>query len=198
MGMELVATSSNLPSIASFTEKISILDSKPYSNDCQIKASNDAEAVNAWLAQHIDNKNTFQAYNRESKRFLLWCVYERGLAFNRLRVEDFELYFNFLKNPPASWCASRAELNSKVADANWRPFIGPLSQSAFNMAVRVINSLLTYLVEADYLRSNPLKLIKKHTKFSLDLEEQKYKVKARMLEVDEWAAVQQTLNNMSA
>ncbi len=55
---------------------------------------------------------------------------------------------------------------------------------------------MNYLVEAKYLKSNPIKLIKKYRERSIDLEEQKYKVWARMLEADEWDAVQEVLQNL--
>ncbi len=186
-----------LPTFAGLKPKIVITNvSKPYSDDCQIKALNDLEAVNVWLNQYQNNKHTFMAYSREAKRLLLWCIYERGITLGQLKVEDIEQYFAFLKAPPGAWCTTRAELRIGQTETNWRPFLGPLNQEAFNMAIRVINSLLNYLVEADYLRTNALKLIKKRTKFTLDFETQKYKVWERMLEDDEWEAIQTTLNNM--
>jgi integrase len=179
-----------VPKVAIFTE------SKPYSADCQINARNDLEAINLWLNQYSDNKHTFAAYSKEAKRLLLWCIYEQGKTLAQLKVADFESYFTFLKNPPPSWCGTRKTIKITDKQTNRKPFIGPLNQTAFNMAIRIINSLMNYLVEADYLRTNPLKLIKKYTKFNLDFEAQKYKVKSRMLELDEWEAIQETLNNM--
>ncbi len=196
--MQVVINNSpeQFPVLFGLNPKILLTESKPYSADCQIKAANDLQAINAWLTQHNENKHTKAAYSREAKRLLLWCIYEKGRTLAQLKMQDFEDYFDFLKNPPPTWCITRGELTAGNKAIGWKPFVGPLNQAAFNMAIRVINSLMNYLVESDYLRSNPLKLIKKHTKFSFDLKLHKYKVKARMLEEDEWAAVQAAINDL--
>jgi site-specific recombinase XerD len=169
-------------------------DSKPYSEDCQIAAKNDIEAVRCWLKRHNNNTHTLSAYYKESRRLLLWCVYERGLTLGQLKVQDVETYFTFLKSPPAHWCEGGARPTSE----QWRPLKGALSESACRMSMRTLNALFNYLVEADYVRTNPLKLLNSALVRTLDQEIQKYKVWERMLEVDEWEAVQQVLHTMSA
>ena len=42
----------------------------------------------------------------------------------------------------------------------WRPFVGPLSDSAVLTSIAAINSLMAYLVDAGYLSGNPLGLIR--------------------------------------
>ncbi len=63
-------------------------------------------------------------------------------------------------------------------------------------AIRILNSLLNYLVQAEYLRANPIKLIKQYAKLSFQMEERKYKMWERLLETEEWEAVQQALVEM--
>lgn len=169
--------------------------SKPYSEHCQIEAENDLEAVQCWLQRHKSNQHTLNAYYKESRRLLLWCVYERGLALGQLKVQDFEQYFEFLKNPPVHWCVIPSE-SKQGKKKHWRPLKDGLGESACRMAVRSTNSLINYLVEADYLRTNPIKLLNSVVKKSLDQEVQKYKVWERMLEADEWTVVQKTLEGM--
>lgn len=166
--------------------------SSPYSEHCQIIAKNDVEAVQCWLKRHNDNPHTLSAYYKESRRLLLWCVYERGLNLGQLKVQDVEAYFAFLKNPPAHWC----EWGALSTSGQWRPLKGALSESACRMSMRTLNALFNYLVEADYLRINPLKLLNSALARTLDQEIQKYKVWERMLEIDEWEAVQQALQVM--
>lgn len=175
--------------------KIILEDSKPYSPHCQISASNDAEAVVCWLNRYKNNPNTFKAYYKESKRFILWCTYERGLTLGTLKAQDFEAYLDFLKNPPMQWCLAISSLDSKRGKA--RPLLQKgLSESACRMSIRSVNALMNYLVEADYLRTNPLKLLKRAEDKTFDQEMQKYQVWERMLENDEWEALQQALQNM--
>lgn len=165
-------------------------DSKPASLLCQIDASNDLEAVFKWVQEYAHQKNTYIAYKREALKFLLWCTYERGKILSDLRKEDLEAYFSFLQKPPEAWCTSKVLNTFKEG---WKPFRGPLSQSAFLTSVRILNSLFNYLVQAEYLRANPIKLIKKYAKLSGAFQEQKYQVWTRILEPDEWQALQAAL-----
>jgi integrase len=181
----------------SFTPKINLaLNSQAFSSNCGIGASNDIQAIHKWLEQYAPNKATHAAYKKEADRLLLWCIYEKGLPLGDLKVDDLADYFAFLQQPPLEWCTTRANLRQGRNSKNWRPFIGPLSKSAYQSSVRIINSMLNYLVQADYLRTNPIKLMRAHATFSIDMDTHKYRVWERMLEEDEWAAVLKTLQNM--
>jgi len=194
----LAVSQNSLPVVAGFEPKI-VLEEVSFleNSDCQIAARDDLQAAYAWIHLYRDVPKTYDTYKREVERLLLWCKYERGRCLRELKVDDFEVYFSFLKNPPFEWCATRSELREGRASAKWRPFVGPLSESAFLTAVRILSSFLSYLVEARYLRSNPIKLMRKHQAFSIDSEAAQYRVWERMLEVDEWNAVQESLEQMS-
>ncbi len=185
------------PSLPGFHSKVLLqAESRPYSVDCQIEAENDLEAVRCWLKKHAHNLKTFDAYQREAQRLLMWCVYERGLPLGKLKAQDFEAYFKFLQMPPKTWCASRSDLRGGKHSTAWRPFIAGLNNTALKMAGRVLHSLMNYLVTADYLRSNPLKLVNAFKDSGLHSEERRYQVWDRMLEADEWQAVEQALENL--
>lgn len=172
------------------------LTTKPQTNECYILATNDVEAIQVWVQQFKDPPTTQRAYQKEAERLLLWCTFEKGLGLGELKAEYFEEYFNFLQNPPASWLNTRKQLRAERYTVAWRPLTGPLKKASLLFAVRVINSLINYLVAAKYLIVNPIKLIKKYRDLSIDYEEQKYKVWARMLEKDEWQAVEATLQDL--
>ena len=189
--------STHLPVVIGFESKIVLEEVSTKENvDCQINAKNDLQAAYHWVNLYDEVPKTYNTYKREVERLLLWCQYERGRCLRELKVEDFEAYFNFLKSPPFTWCATRSQLRKGRDSTEWRPFIGPLSESAFLTAVRVVSSFLNYLVQARYLKSNPLKLMRKHQRFSMETEEAKYRVWERMLEADEWEAVQEALREM--
>lgn len=192
--MELISSDKQyFPALGGREPKIGLeACSKPYSEHCQITAKNDIEAVLCWLLRH-KNKHTFNAYYKESRRLLLWCTYERGLAIGQLKVQDFESYFEFLKNPPLHWLTTSPQTKSAK---DWRPLKKGLGESACRMSIRSINALINYLVDADYLRTNSLKLLSTAFDKPLDLEIQKYKVWERMLELDEWEAVQKAIQQM--
>ena len=124
----------------------------------QIAATTDPEAVACFLSEYDRSPGTYRIYQRECERLLLWAIVEVGKPLSSLNRQDFEGYLNFLADPqPAAlWCGP------KVARASekWRPFVGPLSESAVLTAVAAINSLMSYLVDAGYLAGNPLGLIR--------------------------------------
>lgn len=187
----------SIPILSNFNPKLMLqAESQPYSEECQIEAAHDLQAVNCWLKKHANSPKTVEAYRREALRLLLWCVYERGLPLGKLKVQDFEAYFEFLQNPPASWCTTRSNLRAGKNVNTWRPFIAGLNDTALKMAGRVLHSLMNYLVAADYLRNNPLKLVSTIKSNSTHSKERQYQVWERMLEADEWQAVQQVLNSM--
>ena len=64
-------------------------------------------------------------------------------------------------------------------------------------AIRILKSLFSYLVQAEYLRVNPIKLIKKYKKLSIKPEEQKHEIRKRILDLDEWQAIQDAILAMS-
>ncbi len=192
---ELLHKFDTLPiNVPNLTNKFDIVNnSKPYDEYCQIKAKNDVEATSIWLKRYQDNLHTYRAYKREAERLLLWCVYEQSISFNELKSQDLEQYFAFLSNPSITWLDAKKQ--TKVRGQSSTPFAEPLAPPAKAFAKRALNSLLNFLVDANYLRSNPLKLLRKTSRL-IDFTEQKYKVWERMLEEDEWQAVQLVLQVM--
>lgn len=187
-----------MPKIGSLIPKVSLEEPRVFlDQECHINAANDLAAVGVWLDKYKTNPKTYSAYRREVERLLLWCIYIRGKTLAQLKAEDFTAYFEFLKNPPQEWCITRKELREGRGSDKWRPFLGPLSQAGFNLAVRALNSIINFLVTANYLRFNPIKLTNKTKKFAQTLEEQKYNAWCRMLEEDEWQAIQHALETMS-
>lgn len=137
-------------------------DNKLPREHCQIHAENDWQAIQCWLAEFDDSPQTLRNYRKEAERLLLWSVKQRQKPISGLLREDFQAYQDFLGNPqPVSyWCGPRALRYS----ANWKPFKGPLSEASQRQSLIVINALLSYLVDAGYLRGNPLSLIRRRNK----------------------------------
>jgi site-specific recombinase XerD len=146
---------------------------------CLMKASNDYEAVLAWirakrgvaetkrrppgaasamapgpLADLGSLSHTQRAYLKEAERFLLWAIVQRQRPLSSMTLEDCTAYRAFLADPQpvAQWCGSRARARWSPL---WRPFEGPLSASAQRRAIAVLKSLYRFLVDQCYLRGNP-------------------------------------------
>lgn len=173
--------------------KLDLALTGPHSDECFIEAAHDLEAVSFWLKKYSHSPNTYKAYEKEARRLLLWCAIEKGRGLAKLKADDFEDYFLFLQNPPENWISKNPK--AKMSSRDWRPFSGELSQGAYFSAIRIINSLMNFLNEANYLPVNPIKLTNKNQSFSLDSSAQKFKVWTRMLEEDEWETLLNTLGH---
>jgi site-specific recombinase XerD len=121
---------------------------------CALSASNDYEAIHAWLGTRRDNPHTQRSYRKEIERFLLWCVLVRGKALSSARAEDCAEFMRFLRDPhPASrWVSERP---APRWSSLWRPFAGPLSDRSRMQSFTILKSMFTFLVGQRYLETNP-------------------------------------------
>lgn len=156
----------------------------------------DYEAISMWLNEYKGKQTTFRSYQKEAERFLLWCLLNAKKNLCAINRQDFEQYFNFLLNPSPKqfWCAPKGSKKRRRGEKGWRPFVGPLSISARNNAVSILNSMMCYLVDARYLEMNPLMLMRKKQK--TNLAESKIRLEERILQPEEWEAIQRTLINL--
>lgn len=125
----------------------------------QTAATNDLEAIHAWLARFADTKTTFDTYRKEAERLYLWAVFQLGKPLSSLTHEDFLVYQRFLSDPqPRERWVSASRKKYPRGDPRWRPFYGPLSPSSQRQAMIILNVMFAWLVDAGYLAGNPLSL----------------------------------------
>ncbi|MBK8962294.1 MAG: tyrosine-type recombinase/integrase [Candidatus Competibacteraceae bacterium] len=156
---------------------------------CQLAASNDLEAVRAWLAEFRDSPQTLRNYRKEAERLLLWALLERDKALSSLTREDCLLYEAFLADPQPRerWCGQKAPRFSP----RWRPFLGALNPASRKVAMLIINSLFSYLVKAGYLAGNPLALARRRAR-----GQQSARQVERFLEHDQWQVLLATVDEL--
>jgi site-specific recombinase XerD len=135
----------------------------------QLAASNDLDAIRAWLARFADQPATFDSYRKEAERLLLWSLVELGKPLSSLTHEDCLRYQHFLADPQpaATWVANAGSGGGRKhprGDARWRPFYGPLSPASIRQATVILNVLFSWLVQAGYLAGNPLALSRQRTR----------------------------------
>ncbi|MGF6935251.1 integrase/recombinase XerD [Paraburkholderia sp. UCT70] len=125
----------------------------------QIAATNDLDALRAWLARFTDTKTTFENYRKEAERLLLWSIVQLGKPLSSLTHEDLLVYQYFLADPQPSavWIAGSGRKHPRT-DGRWRPFHGPLSPASQRQAMVILNVMFAWLVQAGYLAGNPLSL----------------------------------------
>lgn len=133
----------------------------------QLSARNDLDAVRAWLSNYADTKTTFDNYRKEAERLLLWAVVQLGKPLSSLTHEDLLRFKGFLVDPqPAARWVSATGGKFPRGDERWRPFNGPLSPASQRQALIILNAMFTWLVNAGYLRGNPMALLRQRAKRS--------------------------------
>lgn len=167
------------------------------SSTCQINATNDWQAIQAWLMAYQGSVSTERLYRMESERFLLWCIIQQKKPLSSINRDDIEAYAEFLKDPQpqACWCAPRTGGRKLRGDPAWRPFTGPLSESSRSTALSAIQSLLSYLVSAHYLAFNPFVLIKRRIKNIENEATHFITSQKRAIGLDEWTTLLTVLDN---
>lgn len=149
------------------------------SGNCQLTASNDIEAVNAWLGEYAGRTNTLRSYQKEVERLLLWAVRSRGKALSSLTREDLLAYEEFLGDPTDDWSSRELPRHG----SNRRLLEGPLSAASVRHAMGILSGLFGYLVAAGYLAGNPLALRRRRTAARKPAGVERY------LERDTWSFV---------
>ncbi|HVK93271.1 MAG TPA: phage integrase family protein [Noviherbaspirillum sp.] len=152
-------------------------------NACRLTASNDIEAVFAWVKSRqaglgvsggaVEQEgssgsakpeaerawlhclsHTQRAYLKEAERFLLWAVVQRNIPMSSITAEDCAAYRAFLADPQPAQRWCGPRGHPRRSPL-WRPFEGPLSPRAQRQAVTILKSLGRFLVEQGYLTGNP-------------------------------------------
>lgn len=161
----------------------------------RIKAINDQEALNCWLNEYKTSPATFRTYQKEAERFLLWLVIQQKKGFRTLARTDIDAYQQFMSNPQPQeiWCGKNGR-GKKRGDEHWRPFVGPLSVTARQVALSAIDSMLRYLVDAAYIPFNPFILMRKKNFTETPATNTTFAIQARILNIDEWHAMLDTLD----
>lgn len=116
------------------------------------------------------SKNTFKSYLISIERFLIWSMNISKIKFKNLKRDHFFDYEEFLKNPiPSELFFGKNVLRfdkKGKANKNWRPFKKPCNQQYINHSFIVIKHMFNYLVDINYLSSNPI--IKKNKKIAFE------------------------------
>ncbi|GAB5101343.1 phage integrase family protein [Caballeronia sp. HLA56] len=124
---------------------------------CTLDASNDYDAIHAWLSLH-ESPATQRTYRKEAERLILWAIVERGRALSSLTTEDAVAYRAFLRQPTphARWVGPLRPRTSP----DWRPFAGTLSTRSIAHALSILNALFRWLIEQRYVLANPFSGVK--------------------------------------
>ena len=169
-----------------------------------LSAHNDLSAIQAWLNKCKPGGHTLRSYRKESERFVLWAIVEKGRPISSLTVEDCIDYRDFLwdlgRVTPAVWAkkftvAQTRWLGTRGTprwSAFWRPFEGPLSASSQKTALVIVQSLCQWLTDQHYLHGNPFKSVGRLARGTDRIDV------SRALTEAEWKAVKHHLSMMAS
>jgi len=136
-------------------------------SSASITATNDIEAIQAWLSQMQAGSHTARACRKEAERFLLWSVLEAQKPLSSADAIEVRAYLHFLsqlgrqspeawtlhhRTPQKNWLGPRGVDRWSV---RWRPFEGPLSTASQRAALSLLKGLMRFLHATGYLQSDP-------------------------------------------
>ncbi len=127
---------------------------------------------------------------------MVWCALERQTTLGALNRDDVEAYIQFLKNPlpREKWCGPKG---GRVDKQSWRPFSGPLSESAIKTSLAILNSMMSYLVDAGYVAFNAFSLVRRKTRLKDKLATNQFSIEERILSEEEWQAFLNAMHGFS-
>ncbi|MBV0881794.1 hypothetical protein KTQ42_21175 [Noviherbaspirillum sp. L7-7A] len=175
------------------------------STKATIPATNDIEAVEAWLLKMKPGSHTARACRKEAERFLLWCVLEAKKPLSSAHAPELQSYLHFLnqlgRQSPQAWMQGRqlaqeSWLGPRGIDrqsVRWRPFEGPLSASSQRTAISLLKSLMRFLHSVGYLRTDPFAELRMSGERTSDQVAGKRRRKPVLQ--DEWTAAWTYLHN---
>lgn len=172
----------------------------------------------AFLKCYQGSQGTFNSYRREIERVIQWCYLIKGKTLADLNRADIEEYIEFCRNPPSSWIGIKKaprfldENGLRVPNHEWRPFVATvtkvsrrlgqqpeikgfeLSLGAIKEIFAILSTFFQYLIQEEYLASNPVALIRQKSKF---IRRQQAPAKIRRLSDLQWQMVIDTARKLA-
>lgn len=141
--------------------------------------ADDLRLAYQFLYSYRGSQATFNTYRREIERLLQWSTWIAQKSLPQLKREHVEEFIEFCKNPPLSWIGLKTcdrfvtQEGKRQPNPEWRPFVvksnSPqdfvLSQKSLQSIFAVLGSFFTFLVQENYVASNPVLQIRQKSKF---------------------------------
>lgn len=157
-----------------------------------LHVNDDISALALFLGRYDRSAGTQRVYRRECERLLLWAVFERKKPLSSLDAQDLAQYALFLRDPRprAKWCAPRKDRDCD----EWRPFEGPLGESAYRTALSALSAFFKWACSVGYLKANPLVAVERPR--ALSQAQAKNRIQGRHWDKDMRSALSDALQAM--
>ena len=174
-------------------------------------AVSDYQFASEFIYSYRGSPDTFSTYRREIEHFLHWCWLVDHKSLRDIRRDNIEAYIEFARKPPRAWIGPHNVARFILKDGQrtpnplWRPYVIAtvetgemgayvLSQSAIQAIFAVLSSFYNYLIQEDYLESNPVSQIRQKSKFIRKTQTARA---IRRLSELQWSAVIQTAESLA-
>jgi len=186
--------------------------------DSPIFQHNDFVIAHSFLYSYKGSEATFNAYRREIERFLHWIWQYPNKNLQEINRVDFESYIEFCQKPPLDWISTSHKKRfinkegKRIVNPDWRPFVLSvkktqrkkmsdvdinqyhLSQKALQAIFSVMSSFFNFLIQEDYITTNPVSQIRQKNRFLRKTQQQHV---IRRLSELQWAYVIETAQLMA-
>ena len=178
----------------------------------------DIDQAFKFLKSYKNSQGTFNAYRREIERLIHWCALISYKNIKTLKREDIENYLYFCQRPPKTWMGKTKpprfieKDGQRILNSKWRPFTATvsktarrkgdlpdkndydLSQGSLKEVFAILSSFFSYLVQEDYVSSNPVAAIRQKSQF---IRKSQSKPKIRRLSELQWQYVINTAKELA-
>jgi site-specific recombinase XerD len=181
-------------------------------------ACRDFSLAQNFVLRYQYNKATFNAYRRETERFLQWAWYIHKDSILACTGQGIEAYLRFCQQPLKAWIGTVKvprfilKKNIRTPNPRWRPFVATVSKAACRKGQQpnpdyyalsrkslrevftVITSFYQFMIEEGSTAINPTKQIRQKSYY---FESQQYQPKIRRLSDLQWDYVMETAEIMA-
>jgi len=179
----------------------------------------DFKAALNFLYAYKDIRMTYDAYRREIERFLHWSWQVAKKSILNLKPADIEAYIKFCQRPRSTWIGLFKQhrfmvdiQGERIPNPRWRPFVATVSKSEFRKGAKpkisdfdfsnnsvkelfaILSSFYRYLLQEEYVKTNPITLIRQKSKF---IRKSQGQPKIRRLSELQWQYVIKTAEELA-
>jgi len=165
----------------------------------------------SFLNAYDGSTATFNSYRREAERLLQWCWLINRTSLSELGRQDLEAYVHFCQDPPPAWTGAKQASRflrrngERLPNPEWRPFVSKvdklgnkpplaLSQKSLQALFAVLSTYFNFLIQEDYLKLNPVSLIRQKSKF---LQRHAYQEPVRRISNLQWDYILETVEQLA-
>ena len=143
-------------------------------------AVEDYQYASEFIYSYRGSPDTFNTYRREIEHFLHWCWVVKRQSITSIDRNHIEEFIDFSRSPPKTWISASNEARfivgsgERKANPEWRPYTSStasnggeyaLSKSSLQSLLGVLSSFFNYLIQEEYIKSNPIAQLRQKSKF---------------------------------